>query len=140
MKRKDAILDKVKDAIVRLKKGREKLTIKKIAEKAKIARKTIYNRPELKQLCNQAIHIQQITQKGRVEIKKPVLRVSTSYQLLEERYNNLKKQIYKQVLENKKLLYNNKELVLEKEQHKSKIVMLEERIERLNRDKLRPIK
>lgn len=140
MKRKDAVLDKVKDAIVRLKKGREKLTIKKIAEKAKIARKTIYNRPELKQLCDQAIHIQQITQNGGEEIKNPVLRVSTSYQLLEKRYNNLKKQMDKQVLENKKLLNNNKELVLEKEQHKSKIVMLEERIERLTRDKVRPIK
>jgi len=39
-------LKKIDEAISNLKRGKNKLTISKIAEKAGIARKTIYNNPE----------------------------------------------------------------------------------------------
>lgn len=136
-------VDRVRGAITSIKKGRKKLTISAIAERAGIARKTIYNRPDLKLLCDQAIELQkqeELTEgdnkKSKSEREKPL----TGYKLLEQRYRKLKDILEKEQEKNMKLLHNNKVLVLEKEQLESKILMLEKRIEQLNKDKIKPLR
>ncbi|WP_106494732.1 hypothetical protein [Lentibacillus sp. Marseille-P4043] len=56
-KQQEMLKMKIDQAISILRREKKKLSISKIAEMAKIARKTIYNNPELKQRCDQAIHI-----------------------------------------------------------------------------------
>src|SRR5690625_6605873 len=66
-------LEKIDEAIVNLKRGKNKLSIAQIAKKAGIARKTIYNHAELKERCDQAIHIQDLEQSNKnPNIKKPI--------------------------------------------------------------------
>src|SRR5690625_6191777 len=66
-------LNKIDEAIVNLKRGKNKLSIAKIAEKSGIARKTIYNYSELKERCDQAIHVQQLEESSiNQNAKKPV--------------------------------------------------------------------
>lgn len=52
------MIDRVKETITNIKKGRNRLTITVIADKAGVSRITIYNRPHLKQLCDQSIQLE----------------------------------------------------------------------------------
>src|SRR5699024_4320979 len=63
-------LNKIDKAIVNLKRGKNRLSIAQIAEKAGISRKTIYNHAELKERCDQAIHLQEIEQRNKEKIQK----------------------------------------------------------------------
>lgn len=131
-------LEKVEMAVESIKKGRKKLTITEIAKRAGIARKTIYNRPELKQRCDQEILFQkQAMLKDGSNEKKTRNKPKTKYKLLEKRYNKLKKELEIQRKNNMKLLNNNKELVLDKEQLNTKIIMLKRKIERMNKSKVK---
>jgi|SRR5699024_4555770 len=129
-------LKMIDEAIANLKRGKNKLSIAKIAEKAGIARKTIYNHDELKERCDQAIHVQQLEESSiSSNTKKPV----SGRKLLEQRYNNVKEELKKEQEKNAKLLENNRQLVLEKDWLKSHIQMLQQKIERMNDQKLKKI-
>lgn len=129
-------LNKIDDAIVNLKRGKNKLSIAQIAKKAGISRKTIYNHPELKERCDQAIHIQEIEGDGKGQSAKKAL---SGRKLLEERYRKAKEEIRNEQEKNAKLLENNRQLVLEKDRLKSHIQMLQQKIERMNDQKLKKI-
>lgn len=127
-------LKMIDEAIVNLKRGKNKLSIAKIAEKSGIARKTIYNYSELKERCDQAIHVQQLEESSiNPNAKKPV----SGRKLLEKGYNNVKEELKKEQEKNAKLLENNRQLVLEKDRLKSHIQMLQQKIERMNEQKLK---
>lgn len=138
------MLERIDQAIMNLKRGKQKLTISKIAEKASIARKTIYNRPELRQRCDQAIHIQEqkmqspnADRNSEVPNNKPPL---SSNKLLEKRYTKVKGELRIEQEKNAKLLENNRKLIIEKDQLKGRIVFLEERIEKMNKNKVKTMK
>lgn len=129
-------------AINQLRKDNQKITIASVSKLSGISRKTFYNNPELKQLCEQAKSIQ--NQKPvnpnsvneTMELKKPLSRI----EIVENRYLKVKKQLEKSKAKNDALLINNKELVLEKEQLNSKISMLEKKIKRMTDDKVKKLK
>lgn len=129
-------LKMIDEAIVNLKRGKNKLSIAQIAKKSGIARKTIYNHAELKERCNQAIYVQQLeVSNANPEAKRPV----SGRELLEQRYKNVREELKKEQEKNAMLLENNRQLVLEKERLKSHIQMLQQKIERLNEQKIKQI-
>lgn len=130
-------LKAIDEAIVNLKRGKNKLSIAQIAKKSGITRKTIYNHAELKERCDQAIHIQDLEQSNKgPNVKKPI----SGRELLEQRYRNTREELKKEQEKNAKLLENNRQLVLEKDRLKSHIQMLQSRIERLEAQKVKPLK
>lgn len=139
------MLGRIDEAITNIKRGKQKLTISRIAEKAKTARKTIYNRPELKLRCDQAIQIQEqqnlsvkeIAAKQKLNGGSPPL---SGNKLLEERYRKARDNLKLQHEKNAKLLENNRKLVIEKDQLKGRIVYLEERIQKMKDNIVRPMK
>jgi len=136
-KRVNERLEIIDDAILNLQKGKNKLSISKIAEKAGIARKTIYNNPELKERCDQAIQVQQMEQSNvHPKVKKPL----SGRKLLEKRYSDTKIKLKEEQKKNAMLLENNRQLVLEKDQLKSHIRMLQNKIERNEKQKVKHIK
>lgn len=126
-------LKAIDEAIVNLKRGKNKLSIAQIAKKSGIARKTIYNHAELKERCDQAIHVQQLEQDQKNPNDKKVL---SGRKLLEDRYRRSKEELKKEQEKNAKLLENNRQLVLEKDRLKSHIKMLQQKIEKMNEQKL----
>lgn len=129
-------LKAIDEAIVNLQRGKNKLSIAQIAKKSGIARKTIYNHAELKERCNQAIYVQQLGESSaNPNAKRPV----SGRELLEQRYKSAKEELKKEQEKNAKLLENNRQLVLEKDRLKSHIQMLQQKIERMNDQKLKQI-
>jgi len=127
-------LNKIDEAIVNLKRGKKNLSIARIAKKAGIARKTIYNHAELKERCDQAIHIQELEQSNKdPNAKKPI----AGRKLLEQRYRNTREEFKKEQEKSAKLLENNRQLVLEKDRLKSHIQMLQNKIEKLEAKKVK---
>lgn len=130
-------LKAIDEAIVNLQRGKNKLSIAQIAKKSGIARKTIYNHAELKERCNQAIYVQQLGESSaNPNEKRPV----SGRELLEQRYKSAKEELKKEQEKNAKLLENNRQLVLEKDRLKSHIRMLQQKIERMNEQKVKQIK
>ncbi len=130
-------LKEIDEAIVNLKRGKNKLSIAQIAKKTGIARKTIYNHAELKERCDQAIHVQQLEKNSvNSNAKKPV----SGRKLLEKRYNNVKEELKKEQKKNAKLLENNRQLVLEKDRLKSHIQILQQQIERVKSQRIKPMR
>ncbi|TRM11039.1 hypothetical protein FH966_04470 [Lentibacillus cibarius] len=140
------MLKKIDQAISNLRRGKKKLSISKIAEKAEIARKTIYNRPELKQRCEQAIHIQEEQNRAGEEVAASSVpqveknRPLTGRKLLEERYRRSREDLKLERERNAKLLENNRQLVLEKAELKNRIQMLQQQADRLNAQKVKSLK
>ncbi|MUK89340.1 hypothetical protein GMD78_13305 [Ornithinibacillus sp. L9] len=139
------MLNRIDQAISNLRRGKKKLSISKIAEKAGIARKTIYNRPEIKQRCDQAILIQDEQSKAEQEVAASSVpqvenRPLTGRKLLEERYRKSREDLKLEREKNAKLLENNRELVLEKAELKNRIQMLQQQMERLKAQKVKPLK
>lgn len=63
--------EKVVEALEKLKKGKAPITIKSVCEKAEIARKTIYNRPDLKAMVEEAQSLQNdLSSQNKAENKK----------------------------------------------------------------------
>lgn len=144
-KQQDMLLERIDQAISNLRRGKKKISISKIAEKADIARKTIYNHPELKERCEQAIHIQDEQNRASQEAAagsstqtetKPL----TGRKLLEERYRRSREDLKLEREKNAKLLENNRQLVLEKAELKNRIEMLQQQMERLKTQKVKPLK
>lgn len=130
-------LESIDQAITNLKRGKKKLSIAQIAKKAGIARKTIYNHSKLKERCDQAIHIQELENESIDSKKsKPI----SGRKLLEQRYEKSKDSLKKEREKNAKLLENNRQLVLEKAQLKSRIEMLQQQNERLRNQKVTPMR
>src|SRR5699024_9325382 len=129
-------LTTIDEDIVSLKRSKNKLTIAQIQKKSGIDRKTIYNYTELKERCDQANHVQQLEDShANPDAKRPI----AGRKLLEQRYNNVKEEIKKEQEKNAKLLENNRQLVLEKDRLKSHIQMLQQKVERMNEQKLKQI-
>lgn len=129
-------LKAIDEAIVNLKRGKNKLSIAQIAKKSGIARKTIYNHVELKERCNQAIYVQKLeVSNANPDAKRPV----SGRELLDQRYKNTKQELKKEQEKNAKLLENNRQLVLEKDRLKSHIQMLQQKIEKMNEQKLKKL-
>lgn len=129
-------LKAIDEAIVNLKRGKNKLSIAQIAKKSGIARKTIYNHDELKERCDQAIYVQQLDENStNPTAKRPV----SGRELLNQRYQRTRQDLKKEKEKNAKLLENNRQLVLEKDRLKSHIQMLQQKIERMNDQKLKQI-
>src|SRR5690625_208275 len=129
-------LTAIDEAIINLKRGKNKLSIAQIAKKSGIARKTIYNHAELKERCDQAIYVQQLGESSaNPNAKRPV----SGRKLLEQRYKSAKEELKKEQEKNAKLLENNRQLVLEKDRLKSHIQMLQQKIDRMNDQKLKQI-
>src|SRR5699024_12554888 len=119
------------------KRRKNKISIAQNAKRAGIARKTIYNHAELKERCNQAIHIEELEQSSTdPNATKPI----SGRKLLEQRYRNTKEELKKEQEKNTKLLENNRQLVLEKDRLKSHIQMLQQKIDRMTRGKIKKIK
>lgn len=123
----------IDEAIVNLKRRKNKLSIAKIAG---ISRKTIYNHAELKERCDQAIHVQQLEQDKKNTTDEKVL---SRREILEDRYKRSKEDLKREQEKNAILLENNRQLVLEKDRLKSHIQMLQQKIERMNELKLKQI-
>lgn len=129
-------------AIKQLRKEDKKITIASVSKLSGISRKTFYNNPELKQLCEQAKSIQDQkpinpdAKKENIKLTKSLSRIN----IIENRYLRVKKQLEKAEAKNDALLINNNELVLEKEQLNSKITMLEKKIKRMTDDKVKKLK
>lgn len=130
-------LEKIEKAITNLRRGKNKLTISNIAKKSGVPRRTIYNRPELKERCDQAILIQE-------ELEQASKEAATSTEpaklygskLLQFRYEKVKNELKEQKIINAKILENNRKLVIEKDEMKGTIQRLQEDNERL-REQLR---
>lgn len=135
-KRTTERLKAIDEAIVNLKRGKNKLSIAQIAEKSGIARKTIYNHAELKERCDQAIYVQQLEDSNaNTDAKRPV----SGRELLNQRYKNTRQDLKEEQEKNAKLLENNRQLVLEKDRLKSHIQMLQQKIEKMNDKKVTPL-
>ena len=86
-------LKAIDEAIVNLKRGKNKLSIAQIAKKSGIARKTIYNHAELKERCDQAIYVQQLDENSRnPNAKRPV----SGRELLNQRYQRTRQDLKKE--------------------------------------------
>lgn len=127
-------LKAIDEAIVNLKKGKNKLSIAQIAKKAGISRKTIYNHAELKERCDQSTYIHELEETKKKPNDQKVL---SGRKLLEDRYRRSKEELKKEQEKNAKLLENNRQLVLEKDRLKSHIQILQQKIERINKQKLK---
>ncbi|WP_127607277.1 DUF6262 family protein, partial [Paenibacillus chibensis] len=100
-------LERIEQAITNLRKGKKKLSISAIAKKAGIERKTIYNRPDLKERCDQAILLQMEIEKGAEKIAATAIETSTrpsGKRLLENRYEKVKQALQNEKEKNEKLL------------------------------------
>ncbi|CAM3757539.1 MULTISPECIES: DUF6262 family protein [Paenibacillus] len=134
-------LERIEQAITNLRKGKKKLSISAIAKKAGIERKTIYNRPDLKERCDQAILLQMEIEKGAEEIAATAIETSTrpsGKRLLENRYEKVKQALQNEKEKNEKLLEICRKHVIEKAQLKSRIEYLE--IQELRERQLKPFK
>src|SRR5699024_10019151 len=98
-------LERIDEAITNLKKGKQKLSISKIAKKASIARKTIYNNLELKERCDQAIATESISGGMMVGDKRISYR-----EKMNQRYVKVKQNLEKEKEKNAILLENNRQL------------------------------
>jgi len=124
-------LERIDEAITNLKKGKQKLSISKIAKKAGIARKTIYNNLELKERCDQAIETESISGGMMVGDKRISYR-----EKMNQRYVKVKQNLEKEKEKNAILLENNRQLVLEKSQLLAHIDLLQQKIETMTRQKV----
>lgn len=134
-------LERIEQAITNLRKGKKKLSISAIAKKAGIERKTIYNRPDLKERCDQAILLQMEIEKGAEEIAATAIETSTrpsGKRLLENRYEKVKQALQNEMEKNEKLLEICRKHVIEKAQLKSRIEYLENKIQELRERQLKP--
>ncbi|WP_054943615.1 hypothetical protein [Paenibacillus ihuae] len=136
-------LERIEQAITNLRKGKKKLSISAIAKKAGIERKTIYNRPDLKERCDQAILLQMEIEKGAEKIAATAIETSTrpsGKRLLGNRYEKVKQALQNEKEKNEKLLEICRKHVIEKAQLKSRIEYLENKIQELRERQLKPFK
>lgn len=138
--KQEEMLNKVDLAIANLRRGKKKISISKIAQKSKIARKTIYNHPELKERCEQAIKMQEessslkgVSENSTIQIENKPL---SGRKLIEERYRKSRENLKLEQEKNAKLLENNRQLVLEKAELKNRIVMLQNQIQQIQEQKI----
>lgn len=134
-------LERIEQAITNLRKGKKKLSISAIAKKAGIERKTIYNRPDLKERCDQAILLQMEIEKGAEKIAATAIETSTrpsGKRLLGNRYEKVKQALQNEKEKNEKLLEICRKHVIEKAQLKSRIEYLENKIQELRERQLKP--
>lgn len=127
-------------AIAKLKRSNTKLTVAKIAETAQIERKTIYNRPDLRERCTQAIELQKVRKDEQEGVAVP-----DDQHPLKKR--NLTVQNKKLITENERLkmkytktLEQNRLMVLEIQDKQSQIDILQDEIRRLKEAKVVPFK
>ncbi|SDJ43990.1 hypothetical protein [Paenibacillus naphthalenovorans] len=135
-------LERIEQAITNLRKGKKKLSISAIAKKAGIERKTIYNRPDLKERCEQAIYLQTEIEKGIEEIVAATTETQkrpSGKRLLENRYEKVKQALQDEKAKNEKLLEVCRKHVIEKALLKSRIEYLENMIQEMREKQVKQI-
>lgn len=131
---KQLSFDKVKKAILSFTRSKEKMSINKIAKKASIERKTIYNNPEILQYCKQSIEVQKSTIIALQEPSDSVEKKPSSIELLEQRYMKAKERIKEEQIKNAKLLSNYNESILRNSDLLVRIENLEKFIQQLKEE------
>lgn len=124
---------KVEEALKKLKKSRKPITIASVAATAGIARKTLYNRPDLKELVEIAISLQE-DQKAPDEAPKREKRKNGSLQA--ERIEKLRAENKQLKEEKKKTLDQNGSLTIENQNLKRRIYDLEQYIQQIQASKI----
>ena len=124
---------KVEEALKKLKKSRKPITIASVAATAGIARKTLYNRPDLKELVEIAISLQE-DQRAPAEAPKREKRKNGSLQA--ERIEKLRAENKQLKEEKKKTLDQNASLTIEKQNLKRRIYDLEQYIQQIQASKI----
>jgi hypothetical protein len=131
------LLEQIDQAVISLRRGRQKLTISKISGRSGVPRRTIYNRPELKERCDLAIHAQKQELAANDEIAAAtddvVVKPIYGSKLIEQRYTKAREELCKQQTINSKLLENNRRLVIEKNELKGTIDRLTTEVEMLRK-------
>lgn len=113
---------KVEDALLYLKKRKLPINIKSVSEQAGITRKTIYNRPDLKLMIEEAISLEKDLNTSKSFERRPKGSVQA------ERIEKLREK-NKQLIEDKKaILEQNMNLVKENNTLKRRLHDLEERL------------
>lgn len=116
--------DKVKDSLSYLKRGNSPINIKSVCERAGISRKTIYNRPDLKLMIEEAQSYRNDSNSSKIVEKKPKGSVQA------ERIEKLRVK-NKQLIEDKKaILEQNMILTKENTSLKRRIYDLEELLQK----------
>lgn len=124
---------KVEEALKKLKKSRKPITVASVAATAGIARKTLYNRPDLKELVEIAISLQE-DQKAPAEVPKRKKRKNGSLQA--ERIEKLRAENKQLKEEKKKTLDQNVSLTIENQNLKRRIYDLEQYIQQIQSSKI----
>lgn len=144
------LLDQIDQAIISLRRGRQRITIVKLSKRSGVPRRTIYNKPELKERCDLAIQIQNEERMTSDEVAATTTEeVKPLYgsKLIEQRYNKAREELSKQQNINTKLLENNRSIVIEKDGMKGTIErliieneMLKKQLKTSNANKIKFIK
>lgn len=128
---------KVEEALKALKKAGKPISLASVAKEANISRKTLYNRPDLKAMVEEAISLQS-------DLKVPEMPAKRSKRqngkLQAERIEKLRAE-NKQLKEDKKsLLTENAKLTTENQNFKRRIYDLERYIEQIQGSKITQLK
>ncbi|CAM5197632.1 hypothetical protein UACE39S_01292 [Ureibacillus acetophenoni] len=128
---------KVEEALKALKKAGKPISLARVAKEANISRKTLYNRPDLKAMVEEAISLQSDLKVPEMPAKRSKRQNGT---LQAERIEKLRAE-NKQLKEDKKsLLTENAKLTTENQNFKRRIYDLERYIEQIQGSKITQLK
>lgn len=128
---------KVEEALKALKKVGKPISLASVAKEANISRKTLYNRPDLKAMVEEAISLQSDLKVPEMPAKRSKRQNGT---LQAERIEKLRAE-NKQLKEDKKsLLTENAKLTTENQNFKRRIYDLERYIEQIQGSKITQLK
>lgn len=128
---------KVEEALKALKKVGKPISLASVAKEANISRKTLYNRPDLKAMVEEAISLQSDLKDLEMPAKRSKRQNGT---LQAERIEKLRAE-NKQLKEDKKsLLTENAKLTTENQNFKRRIYDLERYIEQIQGSKITQLK
>jgi len=126
--------EKVKSALNKMKKDKVPINIKSVSETAKVSRKTIYNRQDLKLMIEEAALIQfDLTNSKKTTESKPRRSVQ------EERIDKLRERNKQLVKDKKAILEQNMILTKENNTLKRRLYDLEEFLQLQRNSKVTPI-
>lgn len=131
-------LDKINDAIKKLNRSKVKMSIKSIATKSGVSRRTIYRRNELKVRCLEAMGIENDLKIAKEEIAATTMKKKRY--TITEKYERIKIELATSKTANEMLLENNRQLVIEKQRLLARQVILEARIEDMRNKNVKTIR
>jgi hypothetical protein len=131
-------LEKINDAILKLKRSKIEISIMSIAKKSGVNRRMIYRKKELKERCMEAMGVANELKIAKEEIASTG--VKKKRYTIAEKYENSQKELEISRIANAKLLENNRQYIIEEQRLKARITMLESRIEDMKNKKVIPFK